>query len=364
MWFLAVRGRMGIDIVQRAARRPVAERTDDSRVWRAPSIIDVAREAGVSAQTVSRVANGMDIVRPATREKVLAAMDRLGYRPNSAARALKSGRFRTLGVIMSELSSYGNMHTLEAIANEAAKQGYSLALTPLWTIAQAGFTGAFARLADQAVDGVLVVLEAHELHDSDLAPIAGMPTVVVTTGDALPYPSIDIDQAQGARLATEHLLELGHETVWHIRGPENSYSAEDRARSWADTLRTHGRIVPPTLQGDWSTASGYAAGRQLAADPSVTAVFAANDEMALGVMRALRDAGRPVPESVSVVGFDDMEMAADFQPPLTTIHQYFDRVGAAAVGMLIGQIEQRRPTPPGPVATALVTRASTAPPPS
>lgn len=342
----------------------MAERTDDSRVWRAPSIIDVAREAGVSAQTVSRVANGMDIVRPATREKVLAAMDRLGYRPNSAARALKSGRFRTLGVIMSELSSYGNMHTLEAIANEAAKQGYSLALTPLWTIAQAGFTGAFARLADQAVDGVLVVLEAHELHDSDLAPIAGMPTVVVTTGDALPYPSIDIDQAQGARLATEHLLELGHETVWHIRGPENSYSAEDRARSWADTLRTHGRIVPPTLQGDWSTASGYAAGRQLAADPSVTAVFAANDEMALGVMRALRDAGRPVPESVSVVGFDDMEMAADFQPPLTTIHQYFDRVGAAAVGMLIGQIEQRRPTPPGPVATALVTRASTAPPPS
>src|SRR5690606_21777419 len=146
MWFLAVRGRAGIDIVQTAARRPVAEQADDSRVWRAPSIIDVAREAGVSAQTGSRVANGMDIGRPATRQKVRAAMDRLGYRPNSAARALKSGRFRTLGVIMSGLSSYGNMHTLEAIANEAAKQGYSLALTPLWTIAQAGFIGAFARL--------------------------------------------------------------------------------------------------------------------------------------------------------------------------------------------------------------------------
>lgn len=341
----------------------MAERTDDSRVWRAPSIIDVAREAGVSAQTVSRVANGMDIVRPATREKVLAAMDRLGYRPNSAARALKSGRFRTLGVIMSGLSSYGNIHTLEAIANEAAKQGYSLTLTPLWTIAQAGFTGAFARLADQAIDGVLVVLEAHELHDSDLAQIDGMPTVVVTTGDSHPYPSIDIDQVQGARLATEHLLELGHETVWHVRGPADSFSAEDRARSWADTLRAHGRIVPPVLQGDWSTASGYAAGQQLAADPTVTAVFTANDEMALGVMRALRDAGRPVPDSVSVVGFDDMEMAADFQPPLTTIHQYFDRVGAAAVGILVDQIERRPITPPEPVATALVTRASTAPPP-
>ncbi|MFC7787441.1 LacI family DNA-binding transcriptional regulator [Microbacterium sp. MAHUQ-60] len=340
------------------------QRTDDSRVWRAPSIIDVAREAGVSAQTVSRVANGMDIVRPATRDKVLAAMDRLGYRPNSAARALKSGRFRTLGVIMSGLSSYGNMHTLEAIANEAAREGYSLALTPLWTIAQAGFTGAFARLADQAVDGVLVVLEARALNDADLAQIAGIPTVVVTAGDSHPYPSIDIDQAQGARLATEHLLELGHETVWHIRGPENSYSAEDRATSWADTLRAHGRSVPPVLWGDWSTASGYEAGRRLAADPDVTAVFAANDEMALGVLRAMRDAGRLVPESVSVVGFDDMEMAADFQPPLTTIHQYFDRVGTAAVGMLVDQIERRPLTPPGLVATALVTRASTAAPPT
>lgn len=338
------------------------QRTDDSRVWRAPSIIDVAREAGVSAQTVSRVANGMDIVRPATREKVLAAMDRLGYRPNSAARALKSGRFRTLGVIMSGLSSYGNMHTLEAVANEAAKQGYSLALTPLWTIAQAGFIGAFARLADQAVDGVLVVLEAHELEDSDLAQVAGLPTVVVTAGDSHPYPSIDIDQAQGARLATEHLLGLGHETVWHIRGPENSYSAEDRATSWAETLRAHGRTVPPVLQGDWSTASGYAAGQRLANEPAATAVFAANDEMALGAMRALSEAGRPVPDSISVVGFDDMEMAADFRPPLTTIHQYFDRVGTAAVGMLIDQIEKRPLTAPGLVGTALVTRASTAPP--
>ncbi|BDZ40332.1 LacI family DNA-binding transcriptional regulator [Microbacterium suwonense] len=340
------------------------ERADDPRVWRAPSIIDVAREAGVSAQTVSRVANGMDIVRPTTRDKVLAAMDRLGYRPNSAARALKSGRFRTLGVIMSGLSSYGNMRTLEAIANEAAKEGYSLTLTPLWTIAKAGFSGAFARLADQAVDGVLVVLEAHELHESDLERVAGMPTVVVTAGDSHPYPSIDIDQTQGARLATEHLLELGHDTVWHIRGPEDSYSADDRAASWAATLRAHGREVPPVIPGDWSTASGYAAGRQLAADPTVTAVFAANDEMALGAMRALREAGRGVPESVSVVGFDNMGMAADFQPPLTTVHQFFDRVGTAAVGMLIDQIEHRRRTPPGLVGTALVTRASTAPPPA
>lgn len=340
----------------------MAERTDDMRVWRAPSIIDVAREAGVSAQTVSRVSNGMDIVRPTTREKVLAAMDRLGYRPNSAARALKSGRFRTLGVIMSELSSYGNMHTLEAIANEAAKQGYSLALTPLWTIAKAGFTGAFAQIADQAVDGVLVVLEARDLSDSDLAHIAGVATVVVTADSSHPYPSIDIDQEQGARLATEHLLELGHDTVWHIQGPENSYAAQDRARSWADTLRAHGRTVPPVLQGDWSTASGYEAGKRLAVDPTVTAVFAANDEMALGAMRALSEAGRPVPESVSVVGFDDVEMAAGFQPPLTTVHQYFDRVGTAAVSMLIDQIENRPVGHPGLVATALVTRASTAPP--
>lgn len=245
----------------------MVEQPEDARVWRAPSIIDVAREAGVSAQTVSRVANGMDIVRPVTRDKVLAAMDRLGYRPNSAARALKTGRFRTLGVIMSELSSYGNTRTLEAFASEASKAGYSLALTPLWTIAQAGLTGALTRIADQAVDGLIVVLEEHELLKSDLKRIAKIPTVVVTAGRSHPYVAIDTDQAQGARLATEHLLSLGHETVWHVRGPERSHGARNRAQAWADTLREHGRVVPPVMPGDWSPASGYAAGKRLAADP-------------------------------------------------------------------------------------------------
>jgi len=341
----------------------VTDRSGDSRVWRAPSIIDVAREAGVSAQTVSRVANGMDIVRPVTRDKVLAAMDRMGYRPNSAGRALKTGRFRTLGVIMSELSSYGNTRTLESFANAASRSGYSLALTPLWTIAQAGLTGAFTRIADQPVDGLIVILEEREILESDLARVAKIPTIVVTAARAHPYLTIDTDQAQGARLATEHLLSLGHETVWHIRGPETSHGARDRAQSWADTLRAHGRVVPPVVAGDWSAASGYAAGQQLAADPSVTAVFASNDGMALGAMRAFQEAGRDVPGSVSVVGFDDMELSAEFQPPLTTVHQYFDRVAVTAVGMLIDRIEHNRQTVADPVPTELIVRASTAPPP-
>lgn len=341
----------------------MVEQPEDARVWRAPSIIDVAREAGVSAQTVSRVANGMDIVRPVTRDKVLAAMDRLGYRPNSAARALKTGRFRTLGVIMSELSSYGNTRTLEAFASEASKAGYSLALTPLWTIAQAGLTGALTRIADQAVDGLIVVLEEHELLKSDLKRIAKIPTVVVTAGRSHPYVAIDTDQAQGARLATEHLLSLGHETVWHVRGPERSHGARNRAQAWADTLREHGRVVPPVMPGDWSPASGYAAGKRLATDPAVTAIFASNDAMALGAMRALHEAGRDVPGSVSVVGFDDMELSADFRPPLTTVHQYFDRVATAAVGMLIDRIEHQKRTTADPVPTELIVRASTAPPP-
>jgi DNA-binding LacI/PurR family transcriptional regulator len=145
---------------------------------------------------------------------------------------------------MSELSSYGNTRTLEAFASEASKAGYSLALTPLWTIAQAGLTGALTRIADQAVDGLIVVLEEHELLKSDLKRIAKIPTVVVTAGRSHPYVAIDTDQAQGARLATEHLLSLGHETVWHVRGPERSHGARDRAQAWADTLREHGRVVP------------------------------------------------------------------------------------------------------------------------
>ncbi|WP_345801374.1 LacI family DNA-binding transcriptional regulator [Microbacterium sp. AZCO] len=338
------------------------ERMDAPAHRREPSILDVAREAGVSAQTVSRVATGKDVVRAATRERVVDAMRRLGYRPNGAARALKAGRYRSIGVIMFSLSTYGNMRTLEAIASEATAAGYSLTLIPLDSATQGSVSGAFARLSEESVDGIVIIIEAHRLNESELALPSGLPVVVLDSSAEYDLPVIDTDQAQGARLATEHLLELGHRTVWHVRGPEESFSAQRRRDSWERTLRAHGAEVPEPIVGDWSAESGRAAGDVLAGIPDVTAVFAANDQMALGVMHALHAAGRSVPADVSVVGFDDMPESASFWPALTTIRQHFHQVGVVAFQALVASIEGAEPERADLVPTELVVRASSAPP--
>lgn len=331
---------------------------------RRASMADVARAAGVSGQTVSRVVNGRSNVDEETRARVLAAMHEIGYRPNSAARALRSGQFRTIGVIMFTLSSFGNMRTLDAIATAAGAAGYSITLLPVSHPTQGEVTGALDRLSEQAVDGIIILIEAHLLDQADVVLPPGLPVVVVDSSAAHPYPVVDTDQAEGARLATEHLLDLGHATVWHIAGPSYSYSAERRQQSWRATLERHGATVPPVLEGDWSAESGHRHGLELARNPEVTAIFAANDQMALGAIRALHEAGRRVPEEVSVVGFDDMEESADFWPPLTTIHQNFGEVGTRSLAALVDEIEGREVGSSPAIATHLVVRASSGPAPA
>ena len=328
---------------------------------RGASQADVARIAGVSGQTVSRVANGARYVDAATRERVLKAMRDVGYRPNRAARALRSGRFQTIGVIAFELSSVGTVHLLDAIASVATESGYAVNLLPVLDSTPDAVRAAFGQLGEQAFDGVIILVEAHRL--AGLALPEGLPVVMVDSSAQYDCPIVDNDQAHGARLATEHLLDLGHETVWHVAGPADSFTARRRCASWQRTLELHDRAVPPMLPGDWSTASGYEAGRRLAEDDEVTAVFTANDQMALGVLRAMHERGRRVPDDVSVVGFDDIEEAPYFWPPLTTIHQSFAEIGQRAVESLVREIqsvehEQREVLVP----TRLVIRDSTAPP--
>ncbi|MFE4060414.1 LacI family DNA-binding transcriptional regulator [Streptomyces sp. NPDC059096] len=325
---------------------------------------DVARRAGVSSQTVSRVSNGHPGVVDATRQEVLAAMKELGYRPNSAARALKSGEFRTLGIILFTLSTTGNVRTLEAIATSAAQQGYATTLLPVAMPTQDQVRGAFTRLGELAVDAIIVIMEVHLL---DAATVTLPPNVGVVVADSNAgdrYSVVDTDQAGGAREAVSHLLGLGHSTVWHLAGPEESFAAQRRADAWRATLREAGRPVPPPLRGDWSAESGYRAGLLLAAEPECTAVFAANDQMALGLLRALHESGRAVPGEVSVVGFDDIPDAGSYMPPLTTVHQDFAEVGRRCVEGALRQIhthEEERGTTLVP--TRMVIRGSTAPPP-
>ncbi|MFH9618408.1 LacI family DNA-binding transcriptional regulator [Streptomyces pratensis] len=336
-----------------------AESGQERQRRRDASIDDVARLAGVSGQTVSRVANGRSNVGAATRERVLAAMSELGYRPNSAARALRSGQFRSIGVIVFTLASYGNLRTLEAVAAAATERRYTITLMPLTRPTHADVSLALDRLGEQAVDGVILLIESHLVGDAEARLHRGVPVVVVDSRTADRSAVVDTDQFAGARLATEHLLDLGHETVWHVAGPRDSYSADLRLQGWRDTLLAHGRPVPEPVHGDWYSDSGYAAGRELAAEPGLTAVFAANDQMALGVLRALTEARRRVPQDVSVAGFDDMPEARNFIPPLTTVHQDFTAIGRTAVHALVQEIEGGPPAAYKEIAPRLTVRGST-----
>ncbi|NYI03504.1 LacI family DNA-binding transcriptional regulator [Allostreptomyces psammosilenae] len=325
---------------------------------------DVARLAGVSPQTVSRVSNGHSSVVESTRQQVLAAMRELGYRPNSAARALKRGEFRTIGVITFTLSTTGNMRTLEAIATSAAEEGYATTLLPVAAPTQDEVRGAFTRLDELAVDACIVIMEKHLLDATTVYLPPGVQVVVADSDAGERYSVVDTDQAGGARAAVRHLLDLGHRTVWHLAGPEESFAAQRRADAWRSTLREADRAVPELLRGDWTSESGYRAGLRLADEPDCTAVFAANDQMALGLLRGLHDRGRSVPHDLSVVGFDDIPEAGSFIPPLTTVHQDFAQIGRLLVDGALRQLRNESPERGTTIVpTHLVERASTAPPP-
>jgi DNA-binding LacI/PurR family transcriptional regulator len=321
---------------------------------------DVARIAGVSQQTVSRVSNGSQAVKPATRERVLAAMEELGYRPNSAARALKSGRFLSIGVLMHNLKAFGSSRMLEAIDVAAAQRGYSIDLISVNDPSTGEITQALSRLDHEAVDGIIMRLDAHRMREHAIGFPTRIPTVVVEGDSYHDRVSVDADQQQGTQLAVGHLLSLGHRTVWHVAGPVDYASAATRERVWRDVLLGAGRPVPEVLRGDWSAESGYRAGRRLLELPEATAVFCANDQMALGVLRALHEGGRRVPAEVSVVGFDGAQESGYYWPPLTTVHQDFEGVGANAVELLLEQIESG-PIEPGVRLTPshLIVREST-----
>ncbi|KJL34710.1 Lactose operon repressor [Microbacterium azadirachtae] len=318
------------------------------------SMAMVAARAGVSGQTVSRVVNDSPRVDPVTRERVEAAMAELGYRPHRAARALRTGRSMTIGVVAQTLATVGNSALLQAVAEAAEARGYALAVV---TLGAAGRIGdAFDRLRDQGVDGAIVLNEASALA-RDVDP-AGLVLVVVDAPADPRFTVIGTDHAAGARVATAHLLDGGAATVHHVAGPEGSFAAAERERGWREELAARGARIPEPLRGDWSAGSGHALGGTLAADPEVTAVFAANDQMALGLLRALADAGRRIPADVAVLGFDDIADAAEFRPPLTTIRQDFAALGEKAVQILIDRVEGQTLADPALLVPTLVARAS------
>ncbi len=332
---------------------------------RLPVMTDVARLAGVSHQTVSRVLNDHPNVRAETRNRVLSAIRELGYRRNAAARTLVTRRTNTLAVVTFNTILYGPASMLYSIERAAKQHGYFVTVAALDSMDRHSVLDAVERLRDQAVDGVIVIAPQTTAVAALAQVPATAPLVVVGCGTQTKLNSVAVDNEAGARKAIEHLLDLGHRTVHHLAGPDSWLDARERADGWRLALRQRGAPVPSPLPSeDWSARSGYELGYRLLNDREVTAVFCANDHMALGLLLAAAESGVRVPEDLSVVGFDDIPEARYFYPPLTTIRQDFDELGRRALGALVGLISDS----PGqeaanallrkPVAPELVVRSS------
>ena len=335
-------------------------KTDGRR--RSAVMTDVAKLAGVSHQTVSRVLNGSPQVRPATRERVLVAMQELDYRPNSAARALVTGRSQTLGVVSFDTTLYGPASTLYAIERAAHEAGYFITVVSLEALDRASVLSAVERLRMQGVDGILVIAPLEGAGEAVVDLPRDVPLVAAEAGPADAMPVVAVDQRAGAELATRHLLELGHPTVAHIAGRSDFVEARQRIDGWRAALEAAGAEVPPILAGDWSPRSGYELGRRLLAEQRPSAIFVANDQMALGVLRALHEAEFEIPRQVSVVGFDDIPEAQYYTPPLTTVRQDFGEVGRRSLRLMLEMMEPGAQAPSSPplVVPELILRSSTA----
>lgn len=343
--------------------------TQRASAGRPPSLRDVAERAQVSHQTVSRVVNDFPGVRSATRERVLAAIDDLGYRRNNAARTLVTQRSGLIGVIAVGSFLFGPTSTLAAIEEAARKHGYMPLLATLRENSKDELIGAVDAALDHDVEALVVIASRESMVRSTADLQLSVPLIVVgpSPADVDELATLSVDQRAGARAAIDHLAALGHRRVVLLAGPHDWVDAQQRLTSAQRRCEHHG-ISCDVVFGDWSAASGFQAGQELLArwasdlgTPLPTAVFAANDHMALGLLASLNAADVAVPGDISVVGFDDIAGADYFSPALTTVRQDFTSLGhqvlLATLSALAGE-----PMDLNPVPAELCVRASTAPP--
>lgn len=326
------------------------------------TIRDVAAKAGVSHQTVSRVINNNERVNEKTRSKVDAAIAELGYQPNAIARFMAKGRTKTIACFSPNLTDYTYASIIEGAEFEARRAGYFL------MTASAPDTETFTMLVEQLVasrrtEGLLMINPYVDDRYNQLPQDAPVVYIAGRSSQSS-MDSVFLDDEEAGRIATQHLVDLGHNSIAMITGPMEEDCSCDRLNGYKSVLQSAGIEADPLLikEGDWSASTGYEAIQQLFAEGvKFSAVFAQNDRMAVGAIKALKENGCQVPEDVSVVGFDDMPLASYYDTPLTTIRQDTFRMGREAAKLLIRAIdtpEKQRHDYPMPV--ELVLRKSTA----
>lgn len=329
---------------------------------RAKTLDDVARLAGVSYQTVSRVLNRPDQVAVGTRERVEAAMQQLNYVPNRVAQQLAGKATRTLGLATSDLALLAPAQIASAIQHQAAARGYHL------VIAMAAASGADAaratlnELLAQRVDGLLINLPLENADAQQLQRLCGeKPVLFLDVADDAAVAQCQFSSTMGAQQSVAHLLALGHRRIALLNGPMHAVSARQRFRAWEQALAAHQLRPHSVLNGDWSARSGYQALMTLLPDNLPQALLVANDQMALGAMHALHQFGIRIPQDISLIGYDDTAESAWYQPPLTTVRQDLRLLGEVSVDRLLAQLNVQVDISPV-LETSLVLRATTAPP--
>jgi len=340
---------------------------ETSPATRQASIRDVAAAAGVSYQTVSRVINGHPSVRETTREHVRRVIDQLGFRPNRAARALAGGPVQSVTVLTPNTTLYGYTAALQGIEEAARAAGLTVGVRVVESADPAEVTDAVTRAVEPG--GALIVIAYDVPGTMALAAVprsVPMAALVETPadGDGAGQPWIWVDDRKAALEATRYLLGLGHQTVHYLGIPSSTHTSQRKA-GWLTALTDAGTRIPEPVQCGWTPRSGYQAARAMAADPAVTALLCGNDDLAIGAVRALREAGRDVPGEVSVVGFDDVPAAAFLSPALTTVRLDYAEAGRSCFALLQALLTPHMPVAPGPrPEPELIIRESAAPPPA
>lgn len=340
-------------------RLTMTDRVSSNR--RPPVMEDVAAKAGVSHQTVSRVINNHPNVSAKTRQVVEAAILELGYRRNTAARQLVTRRSDTFGVVAHNMDHFGPAHILLGIQEAAHAAGYAVNTVGLPDAGEKAIIETVEYHLAHQVDALVVIAPQEEIVRGIERLHPGVPLVAIGDIGTAGVQSVGVDQQRGGWLATTHLIELGHRKIAHIMGPTGWLDAQARRRGWEAALAAAGLEPGPLLVGDWSAESGYAAGRKLLANSDCSAVFAANDQMSLGVMRAAHERNLRLPRDLSIVGFDDSPESGFYFPPLTTIRQDFAELGRRCVAMILDGISGNDPLFSVRIQSHLTVRASTGP---
>jgi len=335
--------------------------TDTTRGWQRPSIYDVAKHAGVSHMTVSRVLNGHPNIRESTRERVLKAIDEMNYTRSSIARALATRRAMRIGVLVDSPVQYGPNSTLRALESAARDVGYAISAFSISEDDELQIDTGVVELVTQGVDALCVIAPRASSLDLLRQQSTGLPTIVIRAEPDATWHTAAVDQRFGATLAVTHLIDLGHRSIAHLAGPLDWYDAREREQGWLDALAAAGLPAVPAINGDWTSDYGYEFGRTFEFG-DITAVFASNDQMALGLVHGLSERGIRVPEDISVVGFDDLPDSRHFLPPLTTVRQDFAALGSLALQLVIDAIEGEDRAQHDMIAPTLVVRSSTAAP--